>query len=84
MTGFNIDQRFVPYVSFEHNLEEQAVRLNRWLKKSQSARSCVHGSLPSGMGSTTVSTESKPSTDIPQTESKWRRAVRRWRGKIAG
>jgi glycosyltransferase involved in cell wall biosynthesis len=84
MTGFNIDQRFVPYVSFEHNLEEQAVRLNRWLKKSPISAELRARLTAERHGLHYCVNRIEAVYRHSQTESKWRRAVRRWRGTIAG
>ena len=40
MTVFNIDKRFVPFVSFEESQKQQGERILKWLKKSLSLLLC--------------------------------------------
>jgi hypothetical protein len=78
MNAFNIDKRFVPYVSFEHPLEEQLTRLRQWLKKSPIDAE-LHARLASERhGVLYCANRIEAIHRYCQTEPKWRRAARRW------
>ena len=78
MTGFNIDKRFVPYVSLEHSLEEQAAHLNDWLRKSPISAELRARLSAERHGLHYCANRIEAVYRHSQTEPKWRRAVRRW------
>ena len=80
MTGFNIDERFVPYLSFEDPVEKQLMRLRQWLKETPISAD-LHARLASERhGVLYCANRIEAIHRHWQTEGKLRRAARRWWG----
>jgi hypothetical protein len=79
MTGFNIDQRFVPYVSFEQNSQQQLERIRGWLRQSPFTPELRASLACERHGTAFCANRIEAIYRHSLTEPRWRKAMRRWR-----